>query len=148
MLRIQALVLAVLVSGPAILGAQNVSMRPPITGIAKVSVYGADLGKSKQFYGSLLGFPQTDAGAAAPLEYRVNLTQSIEVAPLPSGVTDDLAYVAFATSNAESLRRYLLSQNVLLEGGIQTQANGAQFFWVKDPEGHRKIGRASCRERV
>lgn len=137
MARIQTLVLTVLVCMPAFLAAQSATMRPPITGIAKVSVYGADLGKSKQFYGDLLGFPQINAGAAAPLEYRVNSMQSIEVELLPSGETDDLAYVAFATSNAQALRRYLLSQNISVAGDIQIQGNGAQFFWVNDPEGHR-----------
>ncbi len=138
MSRIQALVLAVLIHVPVFLAAQSTSLRPPITGIAKVSVYASDMGKSKQFYGDLLGFPPIGPSpAAAPLEYRVNSTQSIEVTPLPSGETDDLAYVAFATSNAESLRRYLMSRNIPVEGEIQTQANGARFFWVKDPEGHR-----------
>ncbi len=138
MSRIQALVVAVLINVSVFLGAQRTSLRPPITGIAKVSVYASDIGKSRQFYGDLLGFSRIGPDASAtPLEYRVNSMQSIKVAPLPNGETDDLAYVAFATSNADSLRRYLLSQKVPVEGEIQTQASGAQFFWAKDPEGHQ-----------
>ena len=138
MARMQAVVLAVVMGVAGLVGAQNASLRPAITGIAKVSVYGSNLDKSKQFYGNLLGFPETGAsGAAGPVEYRVNSMQSIEVLPLPKGETDDLAYVAFATANAESLRRYLIDQKVSVEGEVQTQASGAQFFWVKDPEGHR-----------
>ena len=137
MLRFQAFVLAVLVGLSAILGAQTTSVRPPITGIAKVSLYSSDLGKSQQFYGKLLGLRQIDTGTVALLEYRVNSMQSIEVEPLPHGEMDDLAYVVFATSDAQALRRYLLSEKIPVEGDIQMEGNGAHFFWVKDPEGHR-----------
>lgn len=138
MSRIKAITLAAVIVASASLTAQTSSMRPPITGIARVSVYASDLNKSKQFYGVFLGFPQIGAHpGAAPLEFRVNSKQSIEVAPAPNGTTDFLAYIAFATSNVESLQRYLLSQKVPIEGQIQTQADGSQFFWVKDPEGHR-----------
>jgi catechol 2,3-dioxygenase-like lactoylglutathione lyase family enzyme len=136
--RIKTFVSAAVAAASISLGAQNPTMRPPITGIAKVSVYASDLNKSKQFYGNFLGFPQISAHPeTAPLEFRVNSEQSIEVAPLPNGETDDLAYIAFATSNLESLQRYLLSQKVPVEGQIQTQPDGTQFLWVKDPEGHR-----------
>jgi catechol 2,3-dioxygenase-like lactoylglutathione lyase family enzyme len=136
--RIKAVVLAVVLTASVSLTAQNASMRPPITGIARVAVYASNLGQSRQFYGAFLGFPQVGAHpASAPLEFRVNSKQSIEVLPAPNGTADFLAYIAFATSNVESLQRYLLSQKVPIEGKIQTQADGAQFFWVKDPEGHR-----------
>ena len=138
MSRIKSIALAAVVVASVSLGAQNSTMRPPITGIAKVSVYASNLDKSKQFYGNFLGFQQIGANPeTAPLEFRVNSKQSIEVTPLPNGETDDLAYVAFATSDIESLQRYLLSQKVPVEGQIQTQPDGAQFLWVKDPEGHR-----------
>ena len=127
---------AALVGAPMLLCAQNTTMRPPITGIAKVSVYASDTGKSRQFYGQFLGFPQIGSMTTAPMEFHVNRAQTIEVQPQPAGVSDDLAYIAFATSNAASLRRYLLSQKVPVDGKIQRQADGAQFFWAKDPEGH------------
>ncbi len=113
-------------------------MRPPITGIAKVSVYASDLNKSKQFYQNFLGFPQiASAPGSAPLEFRVSSKQSIEVEPAPKGTTDFLAYIAFATSNIESMQRYLISQKVPVEGQIQSLPDGTQLLWVKDPEGHR-----------
>jgi catechol 2,3-dioxygenase-like lactoylglutathione lyase family enzyme len=94
--------------------------------------------KSRHFYGDFLGFPRVGADAEnKPAEYRVNSSQSIDVLPLPQNETDDLAYVAFATSNVASLRRYLLRKKVSINGKVQTQADGSQFFWVKDPEGHR-----------
>lgn len=136
-MRLAVFVLASLVGMPAFVGAQSKTVRPLITGIAKVSVYSADLGKSKQFYGDLLGFPQVEPGTVELLGYRVNSKQTLEVQPLPNGETNDLAYVAFATSNAQALRQYLLSQNVPVEGRVQTQSDGSRFFWVQDPERHR-----------
>jgi catechol 2,3-dioxygenase-like lactoylglutathione lyase family enzyme len=111
-------------------------MRPPITGIAKVSVYATNLEKSKQFYTVFLGFPQI-ASASAPIEFRVSSTQSIEVQSAPNGTTDFLAYIAFATTDLDSMQRYLASRKVPIEGNIQTRSDGTRFLWVKDPEGHR-----------
>lgn len=129
---------AVMFCAPVLTVAQHSTTRPPITGIAQVSVYASDLDKAQQFYGAFLGFPQTgsDKSKSSP-RYRVNTFQSIQVEPLPRGETDDLAYVAFATSDVHALRRYLLSKNVPVAGGVQARADGAHFFWVKDPEGHR-----------
>ncbi len=135
---IKAIAMMAILGASVSLVAQSTSMRPPITGIAKVSVYATDLNKSKQFYGTFLGFPQIASNSAsAPLEFRVSLKQSIEVEPAPAGTTDFLAYIAFATSNIESMRRYLVGQKVPVEGEIQTQPDGTRFLWVEDPEGHR-----------
>ena len=136
MLRIPSVLLAAIVAIPFSLAAQNTSMRPPITGIAKVSVYATDMAKSKQFYGTFLGFPQI-ASASGPMEFRVSSKQSIEVQSAPSGTTDFLAYISFATTDLDSMQRYLVSQKVPIEGEIQTQPDGTRFLWVKDPEGHR-----------
>lgn len=137
-MKYSAVALAAIVGAPIFLAAQNPSWRPPITEIAKVSVYASDIGNSQQFYGDFLGFPQIGSDIkTAPLEYRVNAMQSIEVEALPNGETDYLAYISFATSNVKALQRYLLSRNVQVEGEVHTQADGAQFLWVQDPEGHR-----------
>jgi catechol 2,3-dioxygenase-like lactoylglutathione lyase family enzyme len=137
--RIKAVLVVTVIAGASVsLAAQNTSMRPPITGIAKVSVYATDLNKSKQFYETFLGFPQIASNSAsAPMEFRVSSKQSIEVEPAPNGTTDFLAYIAFATTDLDSMRRYLVSQKVPVDGEIQTQPDGTKFLWVKDPEGHR-----------
>ncbi len=124
-------VAAVLFGLSAMAGAQNRLSRPPITGIAQVSVYTSDMAKARHFYGEFLGFP------AKGRLYRVNAEQTIQVDPLPQGVTDNLASVAFATPDADGLRSYLLGKGVSVPDRIERQANGARWFWVKDPEGHR-----------
>jgi len=122
-------------SASFLLQAQSVPLRPPITGIAKVSVYASDISQSRQFYGNLLGLSEVAGGPT--LRYRINAFQSVEVEPLPNGETDDLAYVGFATSNVKALRIYLRSRNVPVEGDVHSEADGSQTLWVKDPEGHR-----------
>jgi catechol 2,3-dioxygenase-like lactoylglutathione lyase family enzyme len=135
-LRIQSVLFAAFITIPLSLAAQSTSMRPPITGIATVSVYATNLDKSKQFYGTFLGFPLI-SGPSGPMEFRVSSKQSIEVQPAPHGTTDFLAYIAFATTDLDSMQRYLVSRKVEIEGDIQTQSDGTRFLWVKDPEGHR-----------
>lgn len=142
MSRHKIFALVAIAAMPLTLAAQSTSMRPPITGIAKVSVYATNLDKSKQFYSTFLGSPQipsTSASTSASglMEFRVSPKQSIEVQPAPHGTTDFLAYIAFATTDLDSMQRYLLSRKVPIEGDIQTQTDGTRFLWVKDPEGHR-----------
>lgn len=118
--------------------AQSSSWRPPITGIAKVAVYASNPVQSRHFYGDFLGFAEDrDDGQSATQRYRVSPQQSIEVDPLPQGAANHLEYVAFATPDVAALRRYLLGKHVAVAGNIQEQADGTQFFWVNDPEGHR-----------
>ncbi len=115
-------------------GAQNTPLRPPITGIAQVSVYASDMAKARHFYAEFLGFSES---GTATQRYRVNAQQAIEVDPLPRGEIDDLESVAFATSDAEALLRYLISKKIDVSDKIERRADGARWFWVKDPEGHR-----------
>ena len=138
MLRISSVILAAIAVLPISLAAQSTSLRPPITGIAKVSVYATDMSKSKQFYATFLGFPQiASTSASSPMEFRVSSKQTIEVQPAPNGTTDFLAYIAFATTDLDSMQRYLVSRGVPIDGNIQTSPDGTRFFWFKDPEGHR-----------
>ena len=116
------------------MSAQNAPPRPPITGIAKVSVYASDMAKSGHFYGDLLGFPESGTTGR---RYRVNAQQTIQVDPLPAAAGDHLESVAFATSDADALRRYLLGKGIQVPNTVQNQADGSRVLWVKDPEGHR-----------
>ncbi len=129
---------AVVLGLPMLLGAQHSQSRPPITGIANVSVYASNQAESRHFYADLLGFPRTGTqGNAVAQLYRVNPLQSIRVDSLPEGVADHLESVVFATSNVDALRRYLLERNIEVPDKVRKQADGTRSLWVKDPEGHR-----------
>jgi catechol 2,3-dioxygenase-like lactoylglutathione lyase family enzyme len=122
---------------PMLLPAQHSTSRPPITGIANVSVYASSPGQSRQFYAKLLGFPETSVERnPAAQRYKVNQLQFIQVDPLPNGVADYLESVAFATPDVEALRRYLLSKNVVIPDKVRKHADGTRTLWVNDPEGH------------
>jgi catechol 2,3-dioxygenase-like lactoylglutathione lyase family enzyme len=125
-------VIAAVLGLPTLLAARQPPSRPPITGIANVSVYASNPARSQHFYGDLLGFPESGAQL-----YRVNSLQSIRVDPLPHGVANHLESVAFATPNVDALRRYLLGRHVEVPEKVQTEAGGVRILWVKDPEGHR-----------
>jgi catechol 2,3-dioxygenase-like lactoylglutathione lyase family enzyme len=114
--------------------AQNVLVRPPIPGIAQVSVYASSMTRSRNFYGKLLGFPEIGAHGH---RYRVNAQQAIQLDLLPKGMADDLESVAFATADVDGLRRYLLGKGIQVPEKIERRTDGTRLFWMKDPEGHR-----------
>lgn len=128
------LVLSAILSCSLLSIAQSATSRPPITGIASVSVYASDPAKSRSFYGDFLGFPQSGGTSQ---RFRVSPTQTIVVDPLPQGVADNLEAVAFATSNVDALRLYLLGRNVEVPGDVRERADGSRMIQVSDPEGHR-----------
>ena len=106
--------------------------RPPITGISHVAFYSSSPTAAKQFYVDLLGF---ELGVREGL-YLVG-HQSIEAeAEKPPNPPSLLAHVAFATPNAQRMRRYLKSRGVQVPSEVRKEANGTQWFALRDPEDH------------
>ncbi|MEO6828227.1 MAG: VOC family protein, partial [Acidobacteriaceae bacterium] len=125
---------AAVLSLPLPILAQKPAVRPAITGIATVSVYASDMAKSRGFYGKFLGFPEIHLGSR---RYRVNEQQTIQVDLAPHGETDFLESIALATPDVEAMRSYLVGNGVQVSGRIERRADGAHWFQMKDPEGHR-----------
>jgi catechol 2,3-dioxygenase-like lactoylglutathione lyase family enzyme len=112
---------------------QNNPSRPPITGISHVAFYSTNLTAAKDFYGGLLGLWMDPA---RPNTYHVG-AQRVELEPLPQGHGPDLiAHVAFATSDAEGMRKYLASHGVAVPAKVSMGGGGAIWFALKDPEGN------------
>jgi catechol 2,3-dioxygenase-like lactoylglutathione lyase family enzyme len=112
--------------------------RPKITGIAHVRLYSVDLEKSRQYYGQFLGFGPGTAGCLGITRpcYTVNAQQQIELTQITGGTPENLlAEVAFATTDAAQMRRYLLAHGISA-GAIVKDTTGAQHFELLDPEGH------------
>lgn len=130
------LLLVLLASGFAI--AQDTSQnsnlqRPAITGVSHVAFYGKDLEASKKFYAGLLGLA-TDP--KRPNVYYVGDRQSVEIEPMPANHGPDLiSHVAFATSDADGLRRYLASHGVQVPDKV-SEGGSTRWFAMKDPDGH------------
>jgi catechol 2,3-dioxygenase-like lactoylglutathione lyase family enzyme len=114
--------------------------RPLITGVSHIAVYSADPAKSERFYVHDLGaVREADAEHSRGVRYYFSSSQWVEVLPLPEGSAsiNRLDHVAFATTNTDQLRSYLLSQGVVVPDPVQHGADGSQWIDVTDPEGNR-----------
>ncbi|HEY4962712.1 MAG TPA: VOC family protein, partial [Terriglobales bacterium] len=70
-----------------------------------------------------------------PNVYHVGV-QSVELEPLPANHGHDLiSHVAFATPDAEGVRKYLASHGVTVPEHVST-GGGTMWFAMKDPEGN------------
>lgn len=121
-----------------LLGAAPPPARPAITGISHVAIYAADMAASDRFYTVTVGARRAaDPEDAAGVRYHVNARQFVEVLPLPPGLDRRrLPHVAFATSDAARLRRYLVAQGQEGLSPLHRDAGG-RWFETEDPEGNR-----------
>ncbi len=114
--------------------------RAPIIAVSHIAVYASNSSKTEHFYVHDLGGmkgndPENPAGA----RYYFSPTQFVEVLPLPQGPVsiNRLDHVAFATADAEALRRYLASQNIVVPKQVEHGGDGSRWFDVIDPEGNK-----------
>lgn len=115
--------------------------RPSITGISHLTLYADDFAKSRQFYAGLLGWEQVPGGPAKPgVRFYANHAQYVElVSPPIPGQIDRLDSVAFATTDAERMRRYLAAHDVAVPPALTVDAAGNRSFAVHDPEGNKIV---------
>lgn len=107
--------------------------RPKITGVSHVAVYADDPAASNKFYGELLGLPEFKTRRHV---FQVG-EQFVEVYPSPSKEqANRLAHVAFATDDAEGMRKFLAENGVAVPDKIECNPQGTCWFELKDPEGH------------
>ncbi len=120
-------------------GASAGPARPPVTGVSHIAVYAADASKSEAFYAGQLGAAKRrDAENASGVRYYMSPTQFVEVLPLPADAGKSrLDHIAFATSDAEGLRKYLAAKGVNVPGKTGAGSDGSRYFSVVDPEGNR-----------
>jgi catechol 2,3-dioxygenase-like lactoylglutathione lyase family enzyme len=138
----RTIVLAMTVILPSLVTAQPASsLRPAITGISHITLFADDIPKSKRFYAELLGWDQVPSNAAKPgVRFYANHSQYVEfVSPPSPGLADRLDLVAFSTSDAEALRKYLSTRGVAVPQTLTVEADGSRSFVVRDPEGN-KVG--------
>lgn len=118
--------------------AQTPPSRPPITGIARISLYSTDLVKSGQFYGSYLGLEKGKnacTSATVPC-YSINGRQELQLIQVTSAAPDNmLAEIAFATPDIAGMRRYLLAHKIDT-GPVTKDSDGSPLIRLKDPEGN------------
>jgi len=131
---------AVAVIFPTLLIAQAASTpRPAITGISHITLFADDLPKSEHFYAELLGWDQVPSSAAkSGVRFYANHSQYVElVTPPRAGLADRLDFVAFSTTDADALRKYLGAHGISVPKEVTVEADGSRSLLVHDPEGNR-----------
>jgi len=122
--------------------AQEGSKRPLIIGIDHVTIYASNIKKSRHFYSDVLGLavgcPQYTGPETCYLvrgsDQRL-LLKPASAQTKGKPLKNWLSEIAFATDNVSQMRRYLMVHG-LQAGAIQKDADGAQYFRVRDPEGN------------
>jgi catechol 2,3-dioxygenase-like lactoylglutathione lyase family enzyme len=123
----------------ALAAAGGPEKRPPITGISHMCVFSSDANAAEHFYAHILGAvkgadPQDSNGT----RYYFSPTQFVEVLPLPAEHSiSRMACVAYSTSDAEGLLRYLGAHGGVGLGELRTGSDGSRWFQTKDPEGNQ-----------
>jgi catechol 2,3-dioxygenase-like lactoylglutathione lyase family enzyme len=111
--------------------------RPPLIGVDHVAFKISDAAAAREFYGELLGYPVvTPRDPAGPLIARISSRQSLVLEPgLRPDEDDRLSHIAFATSGLTSMKAYLESRGVVVEGPAR-QLCGREALRTKDPDGN------------
>ena len=115
------------------------SPAPAIEGVSHIAVYASDPAATERFYVHDLGATRgADPESSRGVRYYFSATQFVEVLPLPKGPAsiNRLDHVAFATPNAEQMRRYLADSGIPVPDALTTTPEG-RWFEVHDPEGNR-----------
>jgi catechol 2,3-dioxygenase-like lactoylglutathione lyase family enzyme len=116
--------------------------RPPILGIAHIALRVKNAAEARNFFGHVLGFaelPQdeTAKGKMSYAYFKVSDDQYILVSPTLSSPTEDrLIHIAFRTTDARGLRRYLASHGVAVPGELRKNPEGDLSFNLQDPAEH------------
>jgi catechol 2,3-dioxygenase-like lactoylglutathione lyase family enzyme/WD40 repeat protein len=113
--------------------------RPPIVGVSHIALYASDPVQSERFYVHDLGaLKGDDPENSKGVRYYFAPTQFVEVLPLPGGAVsmNRLDHVAFATTDAEALRRYL-AKSMVVPKRVERGQDTSLWFDVTDPEGNK-----------
>ena len=115
--------------------------RPPITGVAHISLFVHDIEQSRHFYKDLLGYEEPfqldkPGGGLALTFIKVNDRQYIELVPETQAGTDRLGHISVETTDADAMRRYLGSRGIKVPEATPIGRIGNANFNVKDPDGH------------
>lgn len=116
--------------------------RPQILGIAHVALRVKDAAEARNFFGNVLGLDElprgeTAKGKMAYIYFKVSDGQYILVSPTLSSPTEDrLIHIAFRTTDAKGLRRYLAGHGLDVPGELRKDSEGDLSYTLKDPAGH------------
>lgn len=108
--------------------------RPPITGIGYVRIYAKDPAASRTFYTKELLLPEAKCPQSDCARYQVGKNQYVEVVKA-DGQPDGMQVIAFRTTDAERLRRYMAVHDLKVPDKVRKNKDSAEFEFI-DSEGH------------
>ena len=113
--------------------------RPKITGVSHLAVYTSNAAAADHFYRELMGAAKLpDPENPKGVRYAFNAVQFVEVLPLPAGEgINRLDHVAFSTTDADGLRKYLAAKAWKTPPTVSKGEDGSRWFTVRDPEGNK-----------
>jgi catechol 2,3-dioxygenase-like lactoylglutathione lyase family enzyme len=114
--------------------------RPSITGVSHIAVYTSAPVKTERFYvHDLGGLKRDDPENPQGVRYYFSRTQFVEVLPLPTGPAsiNRLDHVAFVTTDAAALRKYLAARQIAVPPQLAQGRDASRWFEVTDPEGNK-----------
>jgi catechol 2,3-dioxygenase-like lactoylglutathione lyase family enzyme len=135
-MRLTAAALALLCA----VSAYAAETRPSITGVSHIAVYTSAPDRTERFYvHDLGGVKGQDPENPQGVRYYFARTQFVEVLPLPAGPAsiNRLDHVAFVTTDAEALRKYLGGKQIAVPKQLAQGRDGSRWFDVTDPEGNK-----------
>ena len=135
-MRLTAAALALLCA----VSAHAAETRPSITGVSHIAVYSSAPDRTERFYvHDLGGVKGQDPENPQGVRYYFARTQFVEVLPLPAGPAsiNRLDHVAFITTDAEALRKYLGAKQIAVPKQLAQGRDGSRWFDVTDPEGNK-----------
>jgi catechol 2,3-dioxygenase-like lactoylglutathione lyase family enzyme len=115
---------------------------PQIVGIAHVALRVKDAAEARNFFGHVMGLDElplreTAKGKMRYTYFKVSDDQYILVSPTLSSQTEDrLIHIAFRTTDATGLRRYLAGRGVAVPAELRKDSEGDLSFTLEDPAGH------------
>ncbi|HEV2398922.1 MAG TPA: VOC family protein [Candidatus Sulfotelmatobacter sp.] len=116
--------------------ASQTTQRPRITGIDHVAFYTTSPDGVKHLYVDILGLASADPIEKGETVRYMSGKQWVGYSPASDPkATDRMDHVAFTTTNAAELRRYLAGKGIKA-GAIETRSDHSLTFSAKDPEGH------------
>jgi len=119
--------------------AQTAPPRPKITGVSHIAIYTSNPAATAHYFTFVVGaVKEPDPENPQGVRYAVSSTQFIEVLPLPAGQgINRLDHIAWKTTNAEEMRRYLAAKGWKTPARVQVGSDGSRWFEVHDPEGNK-----------
>ena len=109
--------------------------RPSITAVAFVRIYTNDLAASKKFYSERIQLPEVPCVNKDCTQFQVGNNQYVQIMNA-NGKNNGMEVVAFQTTDAEGLRRYLASKQIAVPQKLTRNSDGSREFEITDAEGH------------